>query len=290
MKRLASLCALMVVCGGGVAAAQEPLDKIKELYGAAAYEDALAVASRVDSTKAEPELLQYQVFCLIALGRHQEAQATIEELISADPLFVLDPAEASPRVQEAFTRGRIQVLPNVAKKLYLDGRGALERKERSEAIERFELLLKIVNSGEAPLPVLDEFGVLASGFLDLSRALPEKKVEPPAPPAAPATAAAAPNPAEPAVPDVPPIAVRQDLPAWVAPDSVSRRTAYSGQVRLSIGADGRVTAAELVRTIHPTYDQRLLRAARNWVYQPARSKNVAVPTEIVVEINLRPAE
>jgi TonB family protein len=289
MRRFTSVCAALIVCGATAAAAQEPLDKVKELYVAAAYEDALALASRVDADESEPELLQYQVFCLIALGRSQEAQATIEELISADPLFVLDPAEASPRVQEAFARARNQVLPNIAKKLYMEGRGALERKDREEAIEQFELLLKIVDSGDAPLPVLEEFGVLASGFLDLSRALPEKQPEPPpAATAAPPPAAAAPT--APVVPDVPPVAIQQELPPWFAPDAVSRRNSYSGQVRIRIAADGRVTAAELVRGVHPSYDQRLLRAARSWVYQPARSKNVPVPTEIVVEINLRPAE
>ena len=41
------------------------------------------------------------------------------------------------------------------------------------------------------------------------------------------------------------------------------RSTFSGAVTVRIGTDGRVESAEITRTVHPTYDQLLLRAARN---------------------------
>jgi TonB family protein len=61
-------------------------------------------------------------------------------------------------------------------------------------------------------------------------------------------------------------------------------------VQVSIGVDGRVANAEIVQSVHPTYDSMLLRAARSWLYQPAKQNNVAVASELLVEVNLRPPQ
>jgi TonB family protein len=57
-----------------------------------------------------------------------------------------------------------------------------------------------------------------------------------------------------------------------------------------VGTDGRVEEAEIVRPAHPAYDAQLVRAARNWLYEPATRNGVAVVSELSVEVNLTPRE
>ena len=84
------------------------------------------------------------------------------------------------------------------------------------------------------------------------------------------------------------MAISQALPAWLPSDSLSRRSTFSGSIKVSIGTDGRVSAAEMVESVHPTYDPMLLREARGWLYQPAKRNDVPVASELTVEVTLRP--
>ena len=65
---------------------------------------------------------------------------------------------------------------------------------------------------------------------------------------------------------------------------------FNGSIKVTIGTDGRVSDVEIVESVHPTYDSMLLRAARSWLYQPAKRNDVPVVSELVVEVNLRPRE
>jgi TonB family protein len=324
MKRVALMsCAALLICGAGgaVVTAQESAQKVKELYAAAAYEDALAAVSRIPADGPRREVEQYRVFSLTALGRHEEAQKAMEALVRADPSYALDPAETPPRVQEAFAKVQQRLLPAVTKQMYADARAALDRKERGEAVNGFEKLLKTIDSAGPGAASLGELRVLAAGFLDLSRALPEpatatratveEKPTVNAPSAPPAVSSAAPRPsaagttppratgdAAPAVSrgaaaapgETRPFALSQDLPGWLPPDTLSRRGTYSGAVLVHIGTDGRVQSAEIVRPVHPTYDTMLLRAARGWRYQPATQNGKPVASELTVEVSLRPPQ
>lgn len=285
MKRVAPIVVLLLLAGAGAASAQS-IDKVRELYASAAYEEALDAANRLQAQEPTRDAERYRVLCLLALGRDAEAQTAMEGLVAADPFYVLDPAETSPRVQKVFTETRQRLLPDVARRVYADARAALDRKERASAIEQFDTLLRLIDGTQNGPESFADLRVLAAGFLDLSRALPEPA---PAPPPAPVAAAAAAAPAA-SVPETRPVAVRQALPRWVAPDAVSRKTAYSGSIVVHVGRDGRVESAEILQSVHPVYDQAILRAAREWLYQPARRNDVAVPADITVEINLRPAE
>jgi len=40
--------------------------------------------------------------------------------------------------------------------------------------------------------------------------------------------------------------------------------------------------------VHPTYDAALLRAARTWLYEPAKSNGAPVPADVIIQIQLRP--
>ena len=308
MKRLVltSSTALLVWAGAAaVAAGQDSVQTVRDLYASAAYEDALAAVSRVQG-EGQREVEPYRVFSLTALGRTAEAQKVMEAMIQADPSYVLDPAETPPRVQEAFTRVQQRMLPVVTKQLYSDARAALDRKDREEAISRFEKLLKIIDSAGAAAASMDEMRVLADGFLGLSKALPGATPAA-APPAvsggsAPVTASAgSPAPTPSVTPSRPapartsavvsetrPVAISQSLPAWFPSDSLSRRSEFNGSVKVNIGTDGRVSDAEIVDSVHPTYDSMLLRAARGWLYQPAKRDDVPIASELLVEVNLRP--
>jgi TonB family protein len=276
----------LILASAAAARAQQSVQTVKDLYAAAAYEDALAVVDRLE-TGGQPEIEQYRVFTLTALGRKEEAQKVMERLILADPTYVLNPAETPPRVQEAFDAVRQRMLPTVAKQLYLEARASLERKDREEAIARFEKLRNIIDAGGAAAASVGDLRILADGFLDLSRALPV-----PAPPPAPTPVVDQPVAEAPQAPptETRPVPIKQAMPAWVPPDAAARRGAYTGIVRVLIGPDGRVEGAEITEPSHPLYDAALLRAARAWQYEPATRNGVAIGSELNVEVNLRPPQ
>ena len=282
MKTL--IATVLLVSGvAAAAAAQAPSRSVKELYAAAAYEDALAAAKQL-GPDAQAEEEQYRVFSLIALGRTDEALKAMEALISADPLFVLDPADTPPRVHERFHEVRQRLLPEVTSRLYLDGRAALDRKDRAGAIAHFERLLKVIDSAGPAAGSLGELRVLANGFLDLSRALAEPVAPPPPAVEQPEVAGTAPPPRP--VSETRPVALRQELPPWFPADSVTRRMTFSGAVEIRISAEGKVESAKIVRSVHPGYDLMLLEAARTWMYEPARRNGEPVPAAITVEVTL----
>lgn len=280
--------------GQGLAAAQD-LQRVKDLYEAAAFEDALAAAGKAPEAVSRPELEKYRVFCLIALGRDDEANEAIERLVVADPLYLPDPVETPPRVQQAFAERRQELLPDLARRMYTDAKAALDRKERERAVTGFEQLVQVIDSA-GTAAALGDLRLLAAGFLDLSRALPAPEPAPTPEPVATNGGAAAPaagtngaaKEAAGKVVETSPRALRQDLPPWVPVDAISRRMEFSGMVRVRVNAAGAVESAEMVRPAHPIYDPELLRAAQQWRYVPATRNGVAIPAELVVEVRLRP--
>jgi len=262
--------------------AQDGIHAVKDLYTSAAYEDALSAVGKIDSAAAPNlEAEQYRIFCLVALGRTDEADKAVETLLMAKPEYRPDAALASPRIQTMFSQARRRIGPALVKRMYQAGRAAMEKKDRDEAIAQFEEMLRVADDADVRTdPSVAELKELGSGFLDLSKALPAKTkaVE-----AAPAAAAATPRPSV----IVPPAVIQQRLPPWV-PDLVSRASEFHGAVRVQIGADGKVLAAEMVKSVHPAYDQALLRAAKTWLYEPAKKDGVPIPSEKTVEVAVTP--
>ena len=265
----------------GAAAAQDPLQGIKDLYASAAYEDALSAVGKLDAGSPRIEAEEYRVFCLVALGRVDEADRVVETLLTARPEYRPDPAEASPRIQALFAQVRRRVGPVLVKRTYQQARAAMERKDRDEAIAGFEAMLRIADDPDVRTDAnVAELKELGSGFLELSRAIPAK----PAPPPAVAAAASAPAPR---IVIVPPVVIQQKLPAWV-PEAGNRFSEFKGAVRVQISAEGKVVSAEMIKSVHPVYDQLLLRAARGWQYQPALKDGVPIPMEKTVEVTVNP--
>ena len=297
------------------ALAQDDLQRAKDLYAAAAYEEALAILTAVPEAERVPQVRQYQAFCLIALGHTAEAQQAIEALLTAHPTYQPDPGETSPRVLEVFTEARNNTLPAITRQMYVDAKAALERKDRRAAVSGFDGLLRTIDSAPDLAAQFEDLRVLADGFATLSRALPEVPTSAAAAPdrasaarpglasakatpgpasaaaaAAPGPGSAAALPAEPAQPvlSTRPVVVKQEIPPWVASDAVTRRQAFNGILRLRVGTDGRVQSAEMIRPVHPGYDRELLRATESWLYKPATENGVAVPSDVMVQIQLRP--
>jgi TonB family protein len=273
----------------GTATAQEGLQTAKDLYASAAYEDALAVLSRLQRPDAPAEVQQYRAFCLIALGRLGEAEKAIESVVVANPRYQPTAMDVSPRIQEAFERTRKQLLPDIARQLYVEAKQALDRKDRNASISGFQSVVELIDAASPEVrESLDELRFLAAGFRDLSSALREPQAEKETAEAN-ARAESATRPPEPLA-ITPPVAIRQVMPPWVPSDTVSRQTVFTGAVRVSISANGLVQAVEIVRPSHPTYDRLLLEAAKAWEYQPARRGGVPIPSEQVVEVQLKPRQ
>ena len=91
MTKLRTMLSAMVLTAIVVtpASGADSLDKARELYAAASYEDALAMLNVVDGasqTRAERQTMGlYRVLCLVALGRTPEAHAAIDAVIAQDP-------------------------------------------------------------------------------------------------------------------------------------------------------------------------------------------------------------
>lgn len=275
------MLALTVTCAAP-AFAQEALQRAKDLYAAAAYEEALAVLKAVPNAERSPQVSQYRFFCLIALGQNQQAEQAIHALLMADPFYQPDPADTPPRVLEAFATARQTALPDIAKQMYTNARAALERKDRNAAVSGFQDLLRTIDGAPELAPRFEDLRVLADGFATLARALPEPVAE-----AAPAAAA---KPAEPAPPvaSTRPVAIKQQMPPWMPYDEASRRQNFTGTLRVRVGADGRVESAAMVRPVHPGFDQQLLRATESWLYEPATENGAPVAADVIVQIELRP--
>ena len=283
MNRQAHLLAIAALVYLAAPAAAQDIDRVRALYVAAAYEDALAAMPSEASFTVGTEIEQYRALCLLALGREDDARATIERLVKAHPTFVPPAADVSPSMRALFTSVRAGLMPGIAKQVYIDAKAAYESKDHDLARAGFQRTLDLINSvPEEERAALADLRLLAAEFHELSAPRAAAPVEPPAPAAKPATEATA------AAPFVPAVVVSQELPAWSPPDAVSRSTEYTGLLRVHIGADGRVTSVAVVEASHPLYDAAVMRAAKSWAYRPATKGGKPVASEHDIEIRLRP--
>jgi protein TonB len=204
VSRLALAVALVcLLFPSAPVAAQTPLAAAKDLYLAAAYEEALAALDRVKEAGPSPsetrEIELYRAFCLLALKRQAEAEKAIEALIALDPLYRPQENETAPWVRASFQATRRRVLPSAAQQRYQDAKAAFGRKEYALAATGFQLVLAILkdpdlDSNDAGQKLTD-LSVLAQGFLELSQAAAvpaaaQKPAQPPAQPSAQAPAQA----------------------------------------------------------------------------------------------------
>ena len=108
------------------------------------------------------------------------------------------------------------------------------------------------------------------------------------PPAPRASSGALQPPAIPPPGFVPAVPILQPVPPWQPVAGVFGVTGFTGAVRLSIDATGKVTNAVMDPSVYPPYDRLVLAAAREWVYRPATQNGQPVASERRVEIVLKP--
>ena len=290
MIRSLRLAIFMTSLLAASAAAQDGLSRARELYESAAYEDALVELGRLKneaSASAVPEIERYRALCLMALNRGSEADKVIESLVMSDPLYQPPTAEASPRVRTAFSSVRQRVLPGLARQLYIDAKTLFDRKAYPEAVEALERTVKVIDNVDgAQKAELADLRLLAVGFLELGRA----SVTRPAPPAITAAPAPAPPPSPAApLPLTSDLAViKQDLPPLPFSLASAGKQEYRGLIEVQIDATGSVTDARMLQPVHALYDVMLLKAAREWRYEPPRIGGQPTPSRKRVEIVLRP--
>ena len=263
-------------------------------------EEALTAIGRLKSNAdlgGVVEIDRYRALCLIALGRSAEADQAIETTVTMDPLYQPAAADTPPRVRAAFAAVRHRVLPTVVRSLYASAKAAYDRKAFAEAADGLDKTVRVIDNLEGSNPELGDLRMLASGFLDLSKAAiaTASVPPPPAPAPAPTPAQASLNlvDAPVALAPAPPlpfsnvVAKRQDLPQL--PFSLaSTKGQYRGTVEVEINEAGDVVGARVIQSVHVLYDPLLLVAARDWKYVPARIDGRPMAVRKRVDVVLKP--
>jgi len=280
--------------------AADSLATARDLYAAAAYEDALALLNTLqlaDHEAAEKGTIeQYRAYCLLALGRSADAEQAIAAVVTSSPLYKPSGADASPRVRSAFSEVRRRMLPSIIQQRYAAAKEAFDRKNFSVAVALFTEVVDAMADPDvadmAKQPPLSDLGVLAAGFRDLSVTA---AVPPPVPvrdtttPAAlitrtPAAAIAAPriySASDSAV--LPPSVIKQTLPPFPAQYPAANR----GVLELVIDENGVVESAAMRESINPRYDPQLVAASKSWQYRPALLNGKAVKYRKMVQVDVK---
>lgn len=308
---LALLLAGAIGVAQSASANDNTLAYAKELYASAAYDEALVVLDRLQSTAPATEttsIAEYRVFCLLALDRRDEARQNIEGILHDDPLYLPSGDQASPRIQSIFRDVRRQSLPKIVMEQYAAAKAAFERKD-ARAEQQFNQVLALLDDPDVQgVPALRDLRTVVSAFSDLTKAMAAAQAQPPAvkgpaqPP--PAQGAVRPPPAAQAAtestppPDaiytsanadvVPPVAQLQPMPLWIPPTPAVARQDFRGALEVLVDERGTVVSAALRAGLHPAYNELLLRAARGWKYAPAQRKGIPVRYLKVIDIHLRP--
>jgi hypothetical protein len=298
------LAVIVVLTAARTIFAQDALIAARDLYRAAAYEEALG---RLDSMRGSAHVAdegrfieQYRAFCLLALGRTAEAERAMEAVVMAAPTFRPSDADESPRVNSAFREVRGRMLPGIIQQRYTQAKAAFDRHDAVAARAGFQQVLDLLGDVDiAPVvnqPPLSELRTLAAGFRDLSA----KAATPaPVPMMTPKSAAALPS----AVPSikhepapqplaeriygidhasvVPPVVVRESWGALAGVFAVR-----TGAVEIVVDETGAVAIATMKTPVNAVYDRLALTEAKRWRYKPATLDGVPVKFRKVIVLDL----
>ena len=301
MSRVLVVAFVMTMGVGVAVAAQEagPLAAAKDLYASARYDEALTVLNglRDRDTVDRRSVEQYRSLCLLALGRASEAETAIAAVVTADPTYRPDEADASPRVRSTFTNVRKRLLPEIAASRYMAAKETYDRQEWAAAEQQFRMVLSLIDDPDTG-GKLSDLRMLTVGFLELSaRAAappPEPNPEPVPAPARASTESEAPVVAEPEPgrtygPDdkevVPPTIVRQEIPSL--PAALISMARPRGLLEVVIDEQGRVVGLAVRGSIHPSYDAQLLAAGRDWKYTPAILNDQPVRFKKLIQVTVQ---
>jgi len=279
-----SLCACCVVSLSVAAAAAGQgagdIDRVRTLYVAAAYEEALAAMPATATGIVRRDLEQYRALCLLALDREPEALAAIERIVKDHPTYLPVESDTSPRMRGMFADVRSKLVPDIARETYREAKKSFDAKDVEGALSGFRRTAEIIDSlPEADRGRLRDLRLLVSGFSDLLVARPAPTPEPPDP---------APALPSPAAEYLGPVTIREQLPSWVPPDAAAKVREYVGLLRIEIAEDGQVRSAVMIEGTHPLYDAAAVRAAKSWTYKPATRGGKPVVAQKDIQVRLVP--
>ncbi len=291
---LPSVAVLVLLVGPTTVWSQESVQLAQSLYASASYDEALAVLERLqiqELTPAEIRVLnQQRAFCLLALGRAQDADVAIAAVVQADPTYRPDGTSASPRVRSAFRNVRGRLLPGIVQSAYVEARRLYDVSSWSEAAAAFQRVARLAGDDEldkAQVAALADLKILADGFARLA------EVAATPPPPAPDPVALSPEP-PPVNYDVifdashtdvvAPVTLRQDLPRWSSSTPPPRAT---GLLEVVIAKGGVIERATLAQPVAAFFDRQVLEATKNWRYEPARLNGQPVRFRKAIRISFQ---
>lgn len=282
------LIGLLSLAARPAAQSSDLLADVRSLYESASYEEALTRMAGVEPAVRTTMLEQYRAFCLIALGRTEEATKVIEHAVEINPDFLPSASDASPRVRAVFENTRRRLLPPIIKTTYAAAKTSFSTGDFVLATAGFTRVLNLTSSLGADVPPdLADLRLVAKEFIDLSTQRMQAHTA--MSPADPVTAAKPPErvPGGP-VETTPAAVLTQKLPSWTRRDTALGALApLAGEVLISIDETGRVVDARITRASDPTYDRQVLDAARQWRYTPAKRNGVPLPSEKVISYVLK---
>ena len=297
--RIAVTCLGILLLSAAHVRGQDTLAAARDLYASAEYDSALKLLDRLSGTSSEDQqsIELYRSLCLLAVGRTQDAERSVEMIIARNPLY--QPGDdLSPRMRTAFSEAKKRLLPSIVQQQYADAKGAFDRKEFQSAASGFRRVMDALNDPDmgsaASKPPLADLRTLAAGFHDLSvKAIPPPP--PPAPAPAPQPVAAAPTAAAAVARPViytgeernvvPPQTLAQTLPRY--PGAVPPR-GVTGVVEVVIDEGGSVESAAMVVPVTASYDKMVMNAATKWVYVPAMMNGKPVKFRKRIQITVTP--
>ena len=156
---------------------QESVQTAQSLYASASYDEALALLDRLRHQELTPSEVrvvnQQRAFCLLALGRGQDAELAIAAVVQADPTYRPDGASASPRVRTAFRDVRGRLLPGIVQVEYVEARRLYDVSSWAAAAAAFQRVAALAADAdltEAQVAALADVKLLADGFAKLAEA------------------------------------------------------------------------------------------------------------------------
>jgi len=301
--------------------AQDTIARAKDFYASAAYEEALQVIERIrpQSIAETDELAAYQVFCLVALGRTDQAKHTIETMVRNDPMYHPPDNLVSPRVRALFDDTRRPLLPMLARQSYAKAKTAFDKKDLTTALAEFDRTTSLIDElADRDDPSLADLRTLVSGFRDLCKVAPPAAPPPVAPAPAlttpPASSApgttSTPQPEPPAPQPVsepkasaatvdhdtvyaaqntdvkPPSPISRDMPTWSPANTFEAHATATGIIEVVVNEKGAVTTATIRKGTVASYDAALLKAAANWKFKPATKDGVPVKYRLSVGVQV----
>ena len=322
MSRTTRCLLLVMVMLPGLATAfgqpaEDSLAAARRLYASAAYDEALTMLDRLETSATTPdrEIPLTRALCLVGLNRDGDARTAMARLVDLDPRFEFDAAEASPRVRDLLRGVRAERLPRIVQARYAAAKHAFDTEEFGTAATLFAdvrgLLDDPVLSADATAA---DLRTLTRGFADLSARLRDAAAVPHSTPtptnAGPAggsavlgpaaagsttavpvqavgtagTAASIPRAADRVARIVEPVAISQRPPEWPPQLGRPRGDPVRATIIVLIDEVGKVTSARTVVAVNPVYDVLLLDAAKRWKYQPATQDGQPIPFTKVVSV------